>query len=584
MGHQQNDNLEIHTGRTLPLHTVLSQHYEILRHVRSDMEWITYLAKEIGTEHQIYITEFLPRQIAKRSTEGNHILPSDEKEFDAKKKSILQLTKTLLQHPIPHLHTPTSYFEEHNTLFLIYPFYESTSLAQSDIPITAGYLQSLAMTLCDTYDALHTCGYCYGKLSEHDVQLRTDGSFLLNCASHLQKCTDESDISQDIYMLCSFLNELFCLVNPEEHSDTKPEPYTVLTHVLQYRYHSAKELKNALIAAKGKLRKPKGAVTSGKSLFRTLLCIFCFLVAAAVPLMAVMQGLPLGTCMKLGLVHPDVISVWMPIPDTADEQEMLAMYRKLTKGFEKKYEGYGINLVIYADDSFSDALDMEKNGKELPTVFMNTRHEKVLSIASDLSSLTRSLPNSYLTDMAEFRTSIPLGFGLPAVYYFDHQNTENMEDSIDITNLSDSVCCDETVAELLDADAVSSLEPKAFPDYLKERSDKQYLGSTACLAVAENTSYASGALRVLPVSVDNQFPILYEMNCSVNEQMDWNSRCIGMLWLQYLLTEEAQQILFAENYSILPMHNKVLPQTVENHDALSFVTQFQSEFDTTLLQ
>lgn len=89
---------------------------------------------------------------------------------------------------------------------------------------------------------------------------------------------------------------------------------------------------------------------------------------------------------------------------------------------------------------------------------------------------------------------------------------------------------------------------------------------------------------MLPVSVNGAYPLQYEMYCTVNKNKDWNSQRIGMLWLQYLLTEEAQQIMFAEYYSALPMHSDVLPQTLENHDALSVIGNIQPEIDSSALQ
>jgi ABC-type Fe3+ transport system substrate-binding protein len=57
-----------------------------------------------------------------------------------------------------------------------------------------------------------------------------------------------------------------------------------------------------------------------------------------------------------------------------------------------------------------------------------------------------------------------------------------------------------------------------------------------------------------------------------------------MLWIQYLLTEEAQQIMFAEYYSALPIHDAVFAQTIENHDALSFISTIRDDIDGSALQ
>lgn len=581
---QQNDNKTLHTDRALPLHTVLSQHYELMRHVRSNDEWIVYHAKEIGTDKEIRIAEFLPKEIAERSIEGNRIAAANEKEFAARKKELMTHAKSLISAEIPHLYIPVSFFEENETVYLVFPFTESTTLAQSEIPITAGYLQSLAITLCDTYSALHSCGFCYGRITENEILLHSDGSFRLSAADHLKKISDESDVPQDLYMLVSFLSDLFMIADSENKSETQPSPYAVMKNVLQYRYHSAQELRTALTAADGTLYRRKGAVSSKRSLFRTMLCIFCLLVAAAVPVMAVIKGLPLGTCMKLGLVHPDVISVWMPISDSSDEQELLSMYRRLTAGFEKKYEGFGIDLVIYADDSFSDALRFEENKTDSPTVFMNTQHDTVKSMACDLSALTRSLSNEYHTDMSRFKNSIPLGCTLPALYYHVDSSEKMDARTIEMSEVNPTICYDAGLADYIQIMDKNGLRKEStFSVFMESRSDRPFLATTECLAVAEKNALTSGSVCMIPVSVNHKFPLLYEMHCSVNEEKDWNSRCIGMLWIQYLLTEEAQQIMFAENYSVLPVHRDVLQQTLDNHQALSVISEIQSDFRTTPL-
>ena len=48
-----------------------------------------------------------------------------------------------------------------------------------------------------------------------------------------------------------------------------------------------------------------------------------------------------------------------------------------------------------------------------------------------------------------------------------------------------------------------------------------------------------------------------------------------MLWLQYLLTEEAQQILFVENYSDLPLHRSAFKSAVNAHSSMAPLKEVQ---------
>ena len=58
--------------------------------------------------------------------------------------------------------------------------------------------------------------------------------------------------------------------------------------------------------------------------------------------------------------------------DAADEKAVKSMYEKLAAGFERKNPGCGVDIKIYADGSFDDALKLVEKGAEPPAVFMDT--------------------------------------------------------------------------------------------------------------------------------------------------------------------------------------------------------------------
>ena len=41
-----------------------------------------------------------------------------------------------------------------------------------------------------------------------------------------------------------------------------------------------------------------------------------------------------------------------------------------------------------------------------------------------------------------------------------------------------------------------------------------------------------------------------------------------MLWLGYLLTEEAQEIMYTEHFGDLPLHRDAFKDTIKTHSAL----------------
>ena len=50
-----------------------------------------------------------------------------------------------------------------------------------------------------------------------------------------------------------------------------------------------------------------------------------------------------------------------------------------------------------------------------------------------------------------------------------------------------------------------------------------------------------------------------------------------MLWIEYLLSEEAQMILFAEHYGDLPLHESAFDTAVSQHQEFRILEAVKSE-------
>ncbi len=559
---------------------VLHERYRLIKAVSDSSFGITYLAVHIESGALFRICECAPMRAE------NGIDVPKTAETKACKRRFLNAAKILLGCTIPHLPPLEEYFEENGTVYCIFPERDTIPLSQADIPRTPAYVRSLGIALCDTYAQLHRNGLFYGMLSQTEILLCGDGDFLLVPDRIFDSIADDAmDRTADMHILTAFLSGFLMLFDDEEEEQTAHPSLPILRNVLQYGYQNADLLKKALISADGGEKEPKTFQSSVKPLIRGVLCLCCLAAAAAATMYVGRNKLPLSVCMKLGLIQKDVISVWMPFREGADEKETQEMYSKLTEGFERKYAGYGVDLIIYADDSFDDALDFETHSAAPPTVFMDTQHETVQHLAADLSVLTDSLEDVYLADMKSFETALPLGCSVPALYYNAYSHEQMDVPTITYSEIGMDVPYDESASafvEYADGDAVHTQGD--FSEFLQIRDEHPILASTARLADAERNAITSGAVRMLPVSVDGSYPLQYEMYCSINNDADWNSQHIGMLWLQYLLTEEAQQIMFAEYYSALPLHSEVLPQTIENHDALSVIGDIQADFNSKVLQ
>ncbi len=562
-------------AQALPQESVLTGQWELMEIAAEYKQILRYLAQGVDTEETCAIVEYLPETDAIRAQDGVTVEPQGN--FAKGKTRFLKAANALLKNPVPYLPVFYEVFEENGTVYCTFQQSEGESLAQTDFPRTATYIRSLGIALCDTYIALHRMGLLCGRLSASQILLASDGTFTLCPDCILEAAADgSSDTTEDMHILTTFLSGL-CGSMDEEEEDAE-----ILRNVLQYGYQDAELLRSALICEENSLAKPRTARTSVKPLLRFLLCLLFLAAAAAGVFWLGRNHLPLGLCVKLGLVQDDVISVWMPIEPALDEMETQAMYQALTTGFENKYPGCGVNLVIYADDSFDDAL---LSTAEPPTVFMNTQNAQIVQNAADLSLLTRSLPDNYLVNLHSFTNTIPLGCSLTALYYNASSCEMEEADFVEYADIAEDIPYDSSAEKFLaKTDSAHTRQVLPFTEFLASRSDAPLLAGTSRIAIVERNALTSGAVRMLPVSVDGSYPLQAEMCCTVNADVDWNSQRIGMLWIQYLLTEEAQQIMFAEYYSALPIHDAVFAQTIENHDALSFISTIRDDIDGSALQ
>ena len=269
-----------------------------------------------------------------------------------------------------------------------------------------------------------------------------------------------------------------------------------------------------------------------------IVCISALLLnLCAVPVL--LNRFSLHQKLKLKLIQPDVISVSMPLPDnSADIQET---FERLTDGFETQYPNFGIELKIY------------QNLSEIPDnadCYINYQPE---IHTADISEIAKELSqDNYFFSLEKFHDAVPLSFGIQAFYY-------------DMTDMD----------LFLSLSGMQYIDTAKFPeDTNKEVSDFQtFLENPEYPAVfplsgmqkAEQNPLSSGRVHMLPVLHENQ-PEIYQNNfCCINAESSQNHQKIAMLWIEYLLSEEAQTILFAEHYGDLPVHKQAFDRAVRQH-------------------
>ena len=551
--------------------TILLGRWRLLGVADTDDSYILYDAMDAEDGNIVMVREYCPAALCKRI--GNDLIADEGKQastFQSGMECFEKIAKALQN--IPHIEPVIACFRENHTCYSVTKRVEGKRLFEAAPLLTETYAQSLGVMLCDTFAALHRSGVFYGIIREEDLRFAEGGKLSVG-TSHLSL---EGNISDDLRGLTAFLLSML----PIER-DEKPK-VTALDKLLRSQYRDADTLKAALLGKPVVRRTVRPGAVRG--LVRLVLCAAC-LTGAVIGIRAMFnKQQPLMRALRKGKIQPEVISVWMPLRENADEQATITMYERLAAGFERKYPGCGVDLKIYADGSFADALHLVENGANPPVVFMDTQNEAVLAQAADLTPLTSVMQDVYLTDLTGFGNSLPLGCSVPALYCntYTNESFDGADASvIDFASLPADTLYDVSASEFLQAEAISQEPSEYFADFLTH-SEKPVLASSSCMAEAEHSGISSGAVQMFPVSVNGTFPIQYELYCSVSSKVSKNSQNIGMLWLQYLLTEEAQQILFVENYSDLPLHSAAFKSAVNAHSSMASLKDAQ--FDTMSLQ
>ncbi len=560
-----------HGGSCLPEDTVLHGKYTVLCVLAADSSGISYLVRDAQKNELYQIRECFPHQMAVRS--GLTVIAEDTEKMASLVQLFLQRGALLQEKKLPHVAAVADVFEENDTAYCVSEYHDLTSLADAQIPMTPAYVRSLGIMLCDILASMHTSLFC-GRLTMHDVMTDKSGLLYLSIDHFFRTSAGINDVPADLQALCEFLSD--CLKTSEGTEEaTEFKSRSILRAAFSRRYADAAALKRALICEGGADKLASTSTAARRPMLLAALCV-AFLGLGIVAANYVYQSrLSLNSLLRTGAIPSGVIDVWAPLPAGSDEQEAVAVYERLTEGFEEKYPGFGVNITLYAESSYESAIASETDA--LPTVFMDCSSEAVLSQAEDLTLLHRSLHDTYMTDLQSFGNAIPLGCTFPALYWNAYRGREIDGETVAYEDIPLDICYDTSVSYLAEdlADGRTAIDFGFFMD----DGSIPILADSSCLYIVQHTPIAVGTVHMLPVSVNGSYPLEYDTYCSVNSQKDTGSKRIGMLWLQYLLTEEAQDILFSDGGGTLPVHRAAMTDITGRHSQYAFVDEALSCFD-----
>ncbi len=263
------------------------------------------------------------------------------------------------------------------------------------------------------------------------------------------------------------------------------------------------------------------------------------------------QRLTLHQQLRLGLIQPDSIAVSAPLPDTMTDEEAQQLFEALTAGFSRQYPGFGIQLKLYA------------NPEEIPAdsdMYLNYQAPDIPAAA--LTPVFRELNAvQYFPELTAVPDAVPLSFSLPAVYY-------------DMTDLG--LLQQFAGKHSAERNQLSIQEIPDFSAFLEQPSEPGIARTSDFIRVEQNPA-VSGRIHMLPVSENGIYQKFEENLCRVSAAVSQNHQKIAMLWIEYLLSEQAQTVLFSEHYSSsLPLHKKVFDRTISQHQELKSLKEIRN--------
>ena len=532
---------------------------------------IVYIAEYPENGEEISVREYCPSHIVRRN--GLDLsCPEQDENFRSGLKQFEKMGQ-LLKNGVPHMPEVLDFWYENHTAYYAVKLSDGDSFRRT-VPIpTAVYVQSLGIMLCDMYAKLHENHLYYGAITENDLTFTENGSLISE--PHI---TENGTEAEDLHNLTKFLRNLLSETVEAKENLKNQTALTVTEQALQYHYERAELLKSALIGEDGKgipVRRGKNhkPFLIGACVFCLGACIFGGLTAGKPASARVVEEFSTET------IQPEIISVWVPLDENQDEQNQIATYQKLAEGFERQHKGFGVDVTLFDATEFSSALD-SMNGENMPAVFMNTLDERATQKASDLASLAFSIDNIYITDLDGFGNVMPIGCSVPVLYCNTHYMA-NSSRTISGGELPADTLYDTSAGDFITKQSTHQPQEQ-LKNFLADGSHPM-LGSSDLFYQIQENGEISGAVRMIPVTTsDNACVLQYEYYCTVNADCPENTQKTGMLWLQYLLTEEAQTILFVENSGALPLHEKAVAKALTTHQALQVLSGLR--LDSSILQ
>ena len=171
----------------IPVRTVIGEKYIVGKMIKINGEAITYIGFDKENEEKVFIQEYMPGKIAKRSDLTGEVVPFTG--FEAQYKTLMADYYDLFDSLRNFRHTEylmpvINVFCENNTVYAIYKYIKTISygdyLSHNGGEFTWPQVKKLFMPLFTTLTYLHSNGFVHRGISPESIRVNAKGQLMLN--------------------------------------------------------------------------------------------------------------------------------------------------------------------------------------------------------------------------------------------------------------------------------------------------------------------------------------------------------------------------------------------------------------------
>lgn len=173
-------------GDSIPVRTVIGEKYIVGRMIKRNGESIVYIGFDEENEEKVFIQEFIPGKISRRSDLTGEVVPfaGFEAQFKTLRADYSDLFEALrkFRHN-EYLMPVTNVFFENNTVYAVYKYVKTISygdyLSHNGGEFTWPQVKKLFMPLLTTITYLHSNGFIHRGISPESIRVNAKGQLML---------------------------------------------------------------------------------------------------------------------------------------------------------------------------------------------------------------------------------------------------------------------------------------------------------------------------------------------------------------------------------------------------------------------